>query len=155
MIFQFEQDFADSLRCIPMVVRLKLDQCGIKLKLHQWLRFSRQQRQSLIDRPTDTAADRAAYREYLIHLIENICQEQASELPVDPKPAWEDATAIPASVLEQAAARGVVLTLELWQKLTPLQRFALIKLSCSKHENRNFVPAFQEFSSPWSQDKRC
>ncbi|MFS8740515.1 nitrate reductase associated protein [Synechococcus sp. W65.1] len=148
MIFKFEQDFADSLRCIPMIVRLKLDQCGIKLKLHQWLRFSYQQRQSLVDLPTDTADNRAAYRAYLIHLIESVCQEQAAEVIVDPNPAWEDATTIPDCVLEQAAAKGVVLTLELWQKLTPLQRFALIKLSRPGHENRNFLPAFQEFSAP-------
>ncbi len=147
MIFQFEQDFVGSLRCIPMTVRLKLDQCGIKLKLHQWLRFRRDQRQSLIDRPGDTAADRAAYRNYLIHLIETICQELASVLIVDPAPAWEDATTIPASILEQAAMKGVVISVELWQKLTPLQRFALIKLSRSSHENSNFVPALQEFSS--------
>jgi len=33
--FEFEADFVDSLRCIPMHVRLKLDTC-IKLKLAQW-----------------------------------------------------------------------------------------------------------------------
>jgi len=31
--FQFEADFVDSLRCIPMQVRFKLATCGIKLKL--------------------------------------------------------------------------------------------------------------------------
>jgi hypothetical protein len=27
VLFKFESDFVDSLRCIPMVVRLKLDLC--------------------------------------------------------------------------------------------------------------------------------
>jgi hypothetical protein len=37
--FAFETDFATSLRCIPllrcmpMVVRYRLDRCGVKLKL--------------------------------------------------------------------------------------------------------------------------
>lgn len=148
MIFQFEQDFVGSLRCIPMTVRLKLDQCGIKLKLHQWLRFSHAQRQSLIDHPCDTAAERMNYRNSLVELIAAVCHEQASELAVDPTPSWEDATVIPAVVLDQATAKGVSLEPALWQRLTPLQRFALIKLSRSRHENSNFVPALSEFSQP-------
>ncbi|NJK72363.1 MAG: nitrate reductase maturation protein NarM, partial [Synechococcaceae cyanobacterium SM2_3_60] len=131
--------------------RLKLDQCGIKLKLHQWLRFSREARQNLIEHPCETAAERATYRRDLINLIAAVCQEQASELAVEPTPAWEDATVIPAVVLEQAIAKGVSLEPVLWQCLTPLQRFALIKLSCSRHENSNFVPALQEFPKPKTQ----
>ncbi|MBD0342498.1 MAG: nitrate reductase associated protein, partial [Microcoleus sp. Co-bin12] len=34
--FEFEADFVEALRCIPMKVRLKLDTCGIKLKLQDW-----------------------------------------------------------------------------------------------------------------------
>ena len=34
--FEFEADFVDSWRCIPMQVRYKLDTCGIKLKLAEW-----------------------------------------------------------------------------------------------------------------------
>jgi Conserved nitrate reductase-associated protein (Nitr_red_assoc) len=32
-----------------------------------------------------------------------------------------------------------------WATLTPDQRFALLKLSRSNHENRNFLPALKEF----------
>lgn len=38
VFFAFESDFVDSLRCIPMVVRYKLDTCGIKLKLPEWVK---------------------------------------------------------------------------------------------------------------------
>ncbi|MEO6674638.1 MAG: nitrate reductase associated protein, partial [Ginsengibacter sp.] len=35
--FKFEEDFVEEgVRCIPMVVRFKLDACGIKLKLSEW-----------------------------------------------------------------------------------------------------------------------
>jgi hypothetical protein len=40
---------------------------------------------------------------------------------------------------------GVNITLKQWQNLTPLQRFALLKLSHSSHENKNFLPALREF----------
>lgn len=32
-----------------------------------------------------------------------------------------------------------------WAALLPLQRFALVKLARSRHENENFVPAMREF----------
>jgi len=39
--FQFEKDFVeDGIRCIPMMVRFKLDACGIKLRLKEWSKFS-------------------------------------------------------------------------------------------------------------------
>jgi hypothetical protein len=34
--FNFESDFVESLRCVPMCVRLKLDLAGVKLKLNEW-----------------------------------------------------------------------------------------------------------------------
>ncbi|MGB0562374.1 MAG: nitrate reductase associated protein, partial [Spirulinaceae cyanobacterium] len=37
------------------------------------------------------------------------------------------------------------ISLTQWQALRPDQRFALIKLSRPGHENRNFLPAMQEF----------
>jgi hypothetical protein len=40
----------------------------------------------------------------------------------------------------------VNITAQQWEKLTPLQRFALIKLSRSGHENKNFPKAMAEFN---------
>jgi hypothetical protein len=40
---------------------------------------------------------------------------------------------------------GVDLHTQQWSQLTPLQRFALMKLSRKGHENKNFYPALQEF----------
>ncbi|NET53376.1 MAG: hypothetical protein F6K09_33390 [Merismopedia sp. SIO2A8] len=61
--FQFEADFVNSLRCIPMQVRFKLDTCGIKLKLIQWHNFNQQERQALVEMPCTTPAEIQAYRE--------------------------------------------------------------------------------------------
>ena len=46
---------------------------------------------------------------------------------------------------QQAQEIGVTITLDQWAALTPEQRFALIKLSRSDHENENFLPAIKEF----------
>ncbi|MBE9128411.1 MULTISPECIES: nitrate reductase associated protein [unclassified Coleofasciculus] len=143
--FQFESDFVDSLRCIPMQVRMKLDTCGVKLKLTHWHQFTQQERQALVEMPGTTPAESDAYRQYLQELVVNHTGQPASELPIEPNPAWIDSTQIPASVQEKAGEVGVSLTVQQWAALTPAQRFALIKLSRPSHENKNFLPALNEF----------
>lgn len=143
--FQFEADFVDSLRCIPMQVRYKLDTCGIKLKLSDWNHFSQAERETLVDTPFTTEDEIQAYRQSLQELVLKQTGSLPSELPVESHPAWMDETAIPPSVQEKAQEFGVSLTPHQWAGLTPLQRFALIKLSRSSHENRNFLPALEEF----------
>ena len=143
--FQFEADFVDALRCIPMQVRYKLDTCGIKLKLQQWNQFSQTERQQLVDLPCETEGEVAAYRNYLRQIILEHTGETATDLPVEVAPAWLDETTIPASVQGKATAVGVELSPDQWRSLAPLERFALIKLSRSGHENSNFLPALQEF----------
>jgi hypothetical protein len=138
--FQFEQDFVESLRCIPMQVRYKLDSCGIKLKLHQWNQFTQSDREVLVTQPCDSV-----YGEMLKTLIRDRTGETAAELAIDPSPPWLDGTTIPESVQTKAEAVGVTLQAEQWDTLAPLKRFALIKLSRSGHENNNFLPALQEF----------
>jgi hypothetical protein len=66
-------------------------------------------------------------------------------LPIDDCPEWADPNLIPASVQEHGTTVGTPITSQQWAALTHLQRFALIKLSRSSHENKNFLPALQEF----------
>ncbi|HIK17700.1 MAG TPA: nitrate reductase associated protein [Leptolyngbyaceae cyanobacterium M33_DOE_097] len=143
--FQFEQEFVDSLRCIPMQVRYNLDTCGVKLKLAQWNHFSLEERQQLADLPCQTPTQVEAYRHFLNQLIRDRTQTTASVLEVDPDPAWLNQEAIPETVQVKATELGRAIAPSEWASLTPLQRFALIKLSRSGHENSNFLPAMQEF----------
>jgi hypothetical protein len=143
--FQFEADFVESLRCIPMQVRLKLDTCGVKLKLTQWHQFNQDDRQALIEMPCETTADVQIYRDFLHQLIQERTGTTASDLAIDPAPAWHDASTMPDSVQTKAAESGVAIAIDQWATLAPVQRFALIKLSRSSHENANFLPALKEF----------
>ena len=143
--FQFEADFVESLRCVPMQVRLKLDTCGVKLKLPQWNKFNQDDRQLLIDTPCQTKPEAAEYRALLHHLVLQRTGDTATDLAIDPHPDWEDVTIIPESVQEEAQEVGIELSPTQWESLTPLRRFALIKLSRSGHENTNFLPALKEF----------
>jgi len=143
--FQFEDDFVNSLHCIPMQVRLKLDTCGVKLKLLHWNQFIQQERQALVEMPCTTAEEITAYEEYLQQLVVAHTGTAASKLAIDPHPPWLDATIIPSSIEEKVQELRISITLSQWESLTPLQRFALIKLSRPSHENKNFLPALKEF----------
>lgn len=144
--FQFEADFVDTLRCIPMQVRYKLDTCGIKLKLPHWNQFDTGERQQLVEMPCATESEIQAYRAQLRQMVQAHTGELPADLPIDTHPVWLAADAIPESVQTQAQSVGCLISLARWADLTPLQRFALIKLSRSQHENKNFLPALQEFN---------
>ncbi|MEO1208738.1 MAG: nitrate reductase associated protein [Cyanobacteria bacterium J06638_20] len=143
--FQFEADFVASLRCIPMQVRYKLDTCGVKLKLHHWNQFSTEERQQLVDMPCNTEGAIAHYHDHLQALVTQHAGAPAGELPIDPAPPWMDIAQIPPTVQAKLEEVDGTLSLNQWQTLNPIQRFALIKLSRPSHENRNFVPALREF----------
>ena len=143
--FQFETDFVDSLRCIPMQVRYRLDTCGVKLKLHQWNLFTLADRAELVDFEPQTAVEIDQYRELLVRLIQERAGEKATLLTITSAPPWLNEAEIPTVVAEKISAAKINFSLLQWQQLATLQRFALIKLSSASHEQNNFLPALREF----------
>ncbi|HEY9906404.1 MAG TPA: nitrate reductase associated protein [Thermosynechococcaceae cyanobacterium] len=143
--FQFESDFVESLRCVPMQVRYKLDTCGVKLKLAQWNQFTQDDRQVLVHLPCEADQEVQQYRQMLHQMIVDRTGTTATSLEIDPAPSWLNSAELPESVQQKAKEIGQTISLAQWRKLTPLQRFALIKLSRSSHENHNFLPALEEF----------
>lgn len=146
VFFEFEADFVESLRCIPMQVRYKLDTCGIKLKLSDWNHLNQGERETLAELACDTETEISAYRNYLQNLILERSGTPAKTLSIEPEPAWMDETKVPENLLEKAEEIGTNITPEQWADLTYLQRFCLIKLSRSGHENENFPKAIAEFN---------
>jgi hypothetical protein len=143
--FGFESDFVDSMRCIPMAARLRLDRTGVKLKLNEWSKLDPDLRMALAQGPCGSPADRAQWKANLTEIITQVCGAAPSLLPETVEEVWEDAGRVPAQVREQARALGLAVADEAWVSLSPLQRFALVKLSRAGHENRNFRPAMEEF----------
>ena len=142
---QFETDFVESLRCIPMIVRMKLDTCGVKLKLEHWNQFTQTERQNVVTMPCNSDREIVDYREYLQNLVIAHTGNPAKEFPVDTHPVWIDENEIPEVLKTKVQESNIAISLQQWSNLTPLQRFALIKLSRPSHENRNFIPALKEF----------
>lgn len=145
-LFAFESDFVATLRCVPMAVRFKLDQCRIKLTLRQWSRFTSAERQQLLFAPCETPGEIDAYRTALIQLIALRADGQVKTLEEAPQSLWEQSTHTPEAI--RAFARSAALPSPSdtdWGRLKPLQRFALLKLSRDNHDNVNFLPALREF----------
>jgi hypothetical protein len=129
-----------------MIVRLKLDSCGIKLKLAEWSRLTVAEREHLANAPCGTSGEAGIYRNSLQHLVRERTGAQPSEIPIEDNPLWLRIDAIPPMVKEKLVEEGSNATLHDWQQLTDLQRFALVKLSRPGHENRNFIKALREFN---------
>ena len=144
--FKFEEDFIEeNVRCIPMVVRFKLDIVGIKLKLVEWSRFKPNERIELALLPVSNPSEVLKYHELLTSLIAKHTGKQPTELSLDTAPAWQNAQQIPELLQEKMQEIKLSITLDKWQKLTHIQRFAILKLCRPGHENKNFPKAVLEF----------
>jgi len=144
--FKFEEDFIEeNVRCIPMIVRFKMDAAGIKLKLAEWTRFQPEERVQLALLPVFTHEETNKYHQFLISLIAKYTGNQATKLAIDPLPDWANLHQIPSMLQEKLEELQLQLSISQWRKLTNIQRFALIKLCRPGHENKNFPRAITEF----------
>lgn len=145
--FRFEEDFIEeNVRCIPMIVRFKLDACGVKLKLAEWSKMTVAERSSLAESPCYTPEEVLAYKRYVRQLVRKYVGQDATELRIDDNPLWARLTEVPAMFQEKLNDHNVSVSLAQWQRLSALQRFALLKLSSGSHESRNFPAALKEFN---------
>lgn len=142
--FAFESDFVDSLRCIPMIVRYKLDTCRVKLQLSDWTKFNYDEKDLLAEMPCHTDLEIEIYTDYLNELVWKYTNTTPSLLK-NLDPAWIYAY-VPAEVHERTQEWNCpVISASQWTRLDVLERFALVKLSRSGHEGRNFPRALAEF----------
>jgi hypothetical protein len=144
--FLFEEDFIlDNLRCIPMVVRLKLDTICIKLPLKAWSRFNENERTQLAVAPCETGKDISSYRNLVLDLAKKYLIDGLGELNLKDLPGWDNPECIPESLEKKLEEFKQSIDIFQWRSLTSLQRFALLKLSRPGHESKNFVKALAEF----------
>nr|WP_298719493.1 nitrate reductase associated protein [uncultured Steroidobacter sp.] len=145
-IFQFEKDFAGALYCIPMAVRRKLDLCGVKVSLKQWNRFALEEREQMVAQSCETPGEIDEYGRYVVAVIERRTGGPAQLLDRDDGAEWNETQSVPQRVVDYSIERDVSPpTAAQWARLTPLQRFAIFKLTRPGHSNENFLPAMREF----------
>ncbi|HLG39057.1 MAG TPA: nitrate reductase associated protein, partial [Chitinophagaceae bacterium] len=144
--FDFEEDFAEkNIRCIPMIVRFKMDHAGIKLKLSEWSKFSVEERIELAKKNCSNEEEARLYNFFLAGLIKKYTGNQATDLKIDQNPAWADVDRVPVVLNEKLKQFGWNISTPDWKRLNDLQRFVLLKLCKEGHENKNFPKAMREF----------
>ena len=124
--FGFEADFVDSMRCIPMAARLRLDRTGIKLKLNEWSKLPSDLRLALALGPCASPQERAYWKEHLMALVEKACGAPPALIPEPVEEIWEDAGRVPKQVRDQARSLGLDVPPESWAALQPLQRNGVV-----------------------------
>jgi hypothetical protein len=145
--FRFEEDFVeDNIRCIPMIVRYKLDACGIKLKLREWSQLRPHEREMLATLPCVLEPEVERYRHFLEGLVWNRTGQAATPLAPIVDAPWEFGKDVPEIVRTRLNEHDHEISFFQWNDLRVLQRFALIKLSASAHEHKNFGKALKEFN---------
>lgn len=150
--FRFEEDFVEAgIRCIPMIVRFKLDACGIKLKLKEWSMMTPEERTRLAVSPCDTEHEVLEYGHQLYELVLERTGNAPTLIPIEKEPTWARMDEIPYPIKERLAEIPLACSQGQWQQLTDLQRFALLKLSYSGHEHKNFSRALEEFGLLYGQ----
>lgn len=144
--FQFEEDFIEeNVRCIPMVVRFKMDAAGIKLKLAEWSKFNVEERVELALKKCSNPEEVTVYNIYLKGLVRKYTGEEATVMHIEKSPAWADPYMIPVALETRAKEVNKDISIKQWSELTHLQRFALLKLCRPGHESKNFIKALKEF----------
>jgi len=144
--FAFEEDFmATNMRCIPMIVRFKMDKAGIKLKLKEWNKFSEKERVELSKMPCGREMEVNEYYEYLAGLIKNHTGNSPTILAVEQQPGWANTDTVPVAIAERLNEIALTVAVQQWKALTQLERFALVKLSQPGHESKNLEKALKEF----------
>jgi hypothetical protein len=144
--FRFEADFMeDGMRCIPMAARLRLDLCGIKLRLSEWSKMTDIEKRKVATWPYDLPGQMAACHDYLKGIVYRRTGREATVLDTTGPNPWADTSRVPEAVEIKMTEYNWTLSLEEWRSLTGLQRFALVKLTRPGHENRNFPRAVLEF----------
>ena len=144
--FQFEEEFMENnMRCIPMIIRFKMDMAGIKLKLSEWKRFSTGERIELALLSCGFNEESKHYAGYLSGLIKKHTDRDPTGMDVNKTPAWNELDSIPGILIEKLKEFNWNLSIVQWRYLTNLQRFALLKLCRPGHENKNFPKAMKEF----------
>lgn len=145
--FNFEEGFVEkNIRCIPMIVRFKMDQAGIKLKLAEWGKFSVEERIGLAKKNCSNEEEARSYNFFLAGLIKKYTGNEATVLEIEKNPAWADVGRVPEVLNEKLKQFGWNISATDWKRLSDLQRFALLKLCKEGHGNKNFPKAMREFN---------
>jgi hypothetical protein len=145
--FQFEADIYETLNCVPMAVRRKLDRVGLKVGLDQWQSLSRAERLAICYMPAFSHDEREALRAVLVAAAMARFGCVPKELPVAAREEADPPSSVPLLLAARSKDAGYDLEDEVWRSLDEDERYALLKLGNGKMVSHNLPKALAEFLS--------
>lgn len=146
--FGFEAEIYESLSCLPMAARRKLDRLGLKISLAQWQRLSRAERLMICHAPASTLDECEVLRLFIHEVTLARSGSSPTVLSDESRKEAEPVTEPPATLVTNANTLGVALTAKEWERLDDDERYALIKLGGGARPSHNFKTALHELLSP-------
>jgi hypothetical protein len=154
--FAFEGEVHESLSCVPLTVRRKLDVAGLKISLEGWQTLTREERLALCHLPIDSDAEVAVYQE----VMRGFCARHA--VPLKPLTEVRDqgrswnTDDVPVAVTTRLREVGGDLPVAGWRALDEESRYALLKLADPKQAVAKFRAALAElgFAPPSTAEEQ-
>jgi hypothetical protein len=143
--FKFEDEVHQTLGCVPMAVRRKLDRIGLKIGLEQWQQLSRGERLAVCHLPVDSAEEQDAARAFIREAVQERSGGLVKELPAELRSAATPPGSPPPPLIVHARAAGIAMGQAEWERLDEDERYALVKLGGSESPSHNLVAALREF----------
>lgn len=142
--FKFEQEVYETLSCVPMAARRKLDRVGLKISLSQWQQLGRGERLAICHLPAELPEECAAIELLVQEAVRNRCGAVVKELPREARESAEPPPSPTAQLVERARAAGVDLGQREWDRLDSDERYALMKLGGDTEASHNLMAALKE-----------
>ena len=142
--FDFEAEIYESLSCLPMTARRKLDRLGLKISLEQWQKFSRAERLMICHAPASTSEECEVLSLFIQEVAVARSGSQARPLSDESRHEAEPVSEPPPALVANANTLGVALTNREWGRLDDDERYALIKLGGVTRPSHNFRAALRE-----------
>jgi hypothetical protein len=145
--FKFEDEIYESLNCLPMAARRKLDALGVKVSLSQWEQLGRGERLMICHAPSASDEERDALRTFIEEATITRTGLAPKTLPDEARRSADPPANLPELLARNARAAGITLDHRAWSAMDDDQRCALIKVGNTEQPGHNFAAALAEFLS--------
>jgi hypothetical protein len=143
--FKFEDEIYQSLSCLPMAARRKLDALGIKIGLAQWEQLGRGERLMICHAPSASEEERAALKMFIEEVTVARTGSAPKTLPDDVRASAYPPANPPDLLARNSRAAGIKLDDTAWASMDDDERYALMKLGNTEKVSHNFAAALSEF----------
>jgi hypothetical protein len=141
--FNFEAEVYETLSCVPMAVRRKLDRAGVKVGLKQWQALGRGERLAICHLPATTDEEVEALHLFIREAVARGGTEPTALSDAD-RAGAEPPADPPGALVEQADILGFRLDGSTWRRLDGDERYALMKLGTGPKLSHNLKAALGE-----------